>query len=195
LPSGGTSALSTQDAGYAATPLSGSMLSGLRRPPAISLGAIGVTDWAHWPGYDRKAGGVSLISTYTKIGNGVINPYTNDLRTVSWHDRTPNRVGSNAAGVYIAGVGNGFAITASADTTTRTLVVYVGGRWSGGKLAAHLSNGTAADYIDTWISGNAQYNGVYIFTYKAQSAGQQLSVTWTQSSGFGNVTLQGAALK
>jgi hypothetical protein len=195
--SGGTSALSAQDTGYAATPPAGSVLSGqvAASSAAVSLSATGVTDWAHWPGYDHKVGGASLISTYTKIGNGVIYTYPNDLRTVSWNDGTPNPVGSNAAGVYIAGVGNGFAITAPADTTTRTLVIYVGGWWSGGKLTAHLSNGTAADYIDTSISGNAQYNGVYTLTYKAQSAGQQLSVTWTQSSGFGNVTLQGAALK
>jgi hypothetical protein len=162
---------------------------------AISLSATGVTDWAHWPGYDHKASGGSRISTYTKIGNGVIYTYTNDLRTLSWNDGTPNVAGANPSGVYIAGVGNGFAITAPADTTTRTLAVYVGGWWSAGKLTAHLSNGTAADYVDTSLSGSGQYNGVYTLTYRAPSAGQQLSVTWTQSSGLGNVTLQGAALK
>src|ERR1700674_1839460 len=178
-------------------PPSGSVLSGqvAASAAAINLSAIGLTDWAHWPGYDHKLSGANRISTYTKIGNGVIYAYTNDPRTVSWNDGTPNLVGSTASGIYIAGIANGFAITAPADTTTRPLVVSVGGGCSGGKLTAHLSTGTATDYVDTSISGSAQYDGVYTLTYRAPSAGQHLNVTWTQSSGFGNVTLQGAALK
>ena len=35
-----------------------------------------------------------------------------------------------------------------ADTTTRTLLVYVGGWTSGGKLVAHLSDSSAADFVD-----------------------------------------------
>jgi hypothetical protein len=97
-------------------------------------------------------------------------------------------------GVYVGGLGNGFQISAPADTTTRTLTVYVGGYASGGKLTAHLSDGSAADYGSTSLSGSGHYDGVYTLTYKAGAAGQKITVTWIQTSGSGNVTLQGAAL-
>jgi hypothetical protein len=191
---GGTSALSSQDSGYAAA---GASLSGavIASSATVNLTAAGTAGWAHWPGYDHKVSGGNLISTYARIGSGVINSYTNDLRIMSWSDGTPNASGSNRSGVYTAGLGSGFTINAPADTTTRTLLVYVGGWRSGGKLTAHLSGGNAADYVDTSLSGNEQYDGVYTLTYKAASAGQQLSVQWAQSAGSGNVTLQGAALK
>jgi hypothetical protein len=72
--------------------------------------------------------------------------------------------------------------------------VYVGGWNSGGRLVAHLSDGSAADYVNTAISATGQYDAVFTLTYRAASAGQQLVVQWTQASGTGNVTLQGAAL-
>ena len=62
-------------------------------------------------------------------------------------------------------------------------------------LLAHLSDGSAPDYVNTAFSGSGQYDAVYTITYSATSAGQQLVVTWTQGSGSGNVTLQGTALQ
>jgi hypothetical protein len=75
------------------------------------------------------------------------------------------------------------------------LLVYVGGWNSGGKLVAHLSDGSAADFVHASFSGSGQYKAVYTLTYRAASAGQRLTVQWTQSSGNGNVTLQAAALQ
>ena len=161
---------------------------------AVNLATVGTVDWAHWPNYDHKATGGSKITTYTKIGSQTVTAYTNDLRTVSWSGGTPTASGSNMSGVYIPGVGMGFSISAPADTTARTLTVYVGGWVSGGRLTAHLSDGSAADYVDTSLSGSGQYDGTYTLTYQAASAGQLLTVTWVQISGTGNVTLQGAAL-
>jgi uncharacterized protein YndB with AHSA1/START domain len=114
---------------------------------------------------------------------------------MTWSDGTPTATGTNnVAGNYIAGVGNGFQISAPADTTTRTLLVYVGGWNSGARLSAHLSDGSAADFVNTAFSATGQYDVVYTLTYRAASAGQQLVVQWTQASGTGNVTVQAVAL-
>jgi hypothetical protein len=96
--------------------------------------------------------------------------------------------------VYIDGAGQGFSITAPADTTLRTLVVNVGGYNSGGMLTAHLSDGSAADFTDTPTTVGGQYDRNYTLTYQAASAGQTLKVIWRMASGSGNVTLNGAAL-
>jgi hypothetical protein len=61
-------------------------------------------------------------------------------------------------------------------------------------LTAHLSDGSAPDFVDTGFSSAGQYDVVYTLNYLAASAGQQLNVMWTLFSGVGNVTLQGAAL-
>jgi len=67
---------------------------------------------------------------------------------------------------------------------------------SGGKLVAHLSDGSAADFVNTsYSSGTGQYKVVYTLTYRAASAGQHLTVQRTHASGTGNVTLQAAALQ
>ena len=82
----------------------------------------------------------------------------------------------------------------AADTTARTLNLYVGGSNSRGMLTAHLSDGSALDFVDTGFSSTGQYDVVYTLNYHAASVGQQLTVLWTLFSGTGNVTLQGASL-
>jgi hypothetical protein len=96
--------------------------------------------------------------------------------------------------VYV-GIGNGFSFTAPADPSSRTLVVHVGGFSSGGTLTAHLSDGSAADFVDTTVSVSGQYDRNYTLSYNAGAAGQTLTVTWKLSAGTGNVTLNGAALR
>jgi PKD repeat protein len=161
----------------------------------VNLSAVGTIDWAHWSGYIHKSTGGGKISTYSRIGSAVIYSYNNDPRLINWSGGTPTATGSNHNGVLIGGTGNGFQISAPADTTAHKLIVYVGGWKSAGKLTAHLSDGSAADYVNSSLSkSSGQYDGVYTLTYKAASAGQTISLRWTQVSGPGNVTLQGAAL-
>jgi glucose/arabinose dehydrogenase/PKD repeat protein len=167
---------------------------GLLSSATVDLSTEGISDWAHWPGYDHKSTGGNKISNYSIVGNKAIATYNNDLRSCSWNDGTPTIIGSNQSGVYVAGIGNGFQITAPADQTRRTLKVYVGGWQSGGTLTAQLSDGSSADYINTSFSTTGQYSAVYTLTYNAASAGKLLTVKWVQSSGIGNVTLQAATL-
>jgi hypothetical protein len=125
----------------------------------------------------------------------MVSTYDNDPRAMSWTDGAPTASSNkNLNGIYMSGVGNGFKVTAPADSTRRTLVVHVGGWKSGGKLLARLSDESAADYTDTVSSVAGQYNRNYTLTYQAGRANQTLEVTWTMASGEGNVTLNAAAL-
>jgi len=192
--SAGNSAPSAQVSGYGGTLPSGSGAlggSGVATFTAANLSNSGTSDWAKWPNYIHKATGGAQISNFIKIGAASVQNYNNDRRPLSWSDGTPTTIGTNdTAGVFIAGVGNGFQVTAPADTSTRTLLVYAGGWASGGKLAAHLSDGSAPDFVDaSFSSTTGQYDAVYTLTYRAGSAGKQLVVQWTQASGTGNVSM------
>ena len=166
---------------------------------SVNLTAEGGADWIHWGDgiLNRKAGVLPQLSTYTTVpvGGAAASSYGNDPRPVSWTDGTPTASSSNNTdGMYLAGVGQGFSVQAPADTTTRTLIVHVGGFASAGTLTASLSDNSAANFTDVTSSATGQYDRNYTLTYHAGSAGQTLTVTWVMSSGSGNVTLNGAAL-
>jgi hypothetical protein len=171
--------------------------AGVSSTTAVNLTTVGTVDWIHWGdgSVNRKAGVTPQLSTYATVPGGNAGTYTNDRRPMSWTDGTTTVSSSNNTnGVFIWSVGQGFSITAPADTTTRTLVVYAGGWASGGTLTARLSDGSAANFTDvTAMSGN-QYDRTYTLTYSASKSAQTLTVTWIQSSGTGNVTLNAAAL-
>ena len=82
---------------------------------------------------------------------------------------------------------------------TRTLTVYVGIQNATGTLTAHLSDGSAADYVKAYSAQKQRLDGVYTLTYRAASAVQPVTVKWTQTKGSrgnnGNISLQGAALR
>jgi hypothetical protein len=183
--------------GGGTSPSGGALVgSGVASSAAVNLTANGSGDWAKWPNYIHKANGGSQISNFTKIGAPSVQTFKNDPRPINWTDGTPSATGTNdITGVFIAGIGSGFQMSAPADTKPRTLLVYVGGWVSSGKLVAHLSDGSAPDFVNSSISSTTgQYDAVYTLTYHAASAGQRLVVQWIQASGAGNVTLQGAAL-
>ena len=165
---GGDSAPSLQDSGYAGTP--GAVVgAGVASFATVDLTASGTGDWAKWPNYIHKASGGTQIANFTKIGTGTVNTYNNDQRPISWSDGTPTAAATaDVSGNYVAGIGNGFQISAPADTATRTLYVYVGGWKSGGTLVAHLSDNSAVDYVDSSFSSTTgQYKLVYTLTYRA----------------------------
>jgi hypothetical protein len=185
--------------------VSGGTLSGsvATPPPAtVNLSSLGTADWAHWglisgTTFDHKSGVTPLISGYTVVGSGTVNNYPNNPNGYTWTDGTPDASATNSTtGVYIPGLGSGFKISAPADATTRTLTVYAGVFRSQGKMVAHLSDGSAPDFMDTTLNNQAGSSGAaYSFTYKAGSSAQQLVITFTQNdNNGGNVTLQAATL-
>ena len=169
---------------------------------APNLTSVGTSDWAHWgltsaSSFDHKASGGGEISNYTLVGAGNVLNFGNNPVGFTWTDGTPTASTTNSTtGIFVAGQGNGFRITAPADTTKRTLSVYVGVWESQGQMVAHLSDGSAADYVDTTLNNaSGTTPGLYTFTYQAVSSGQTLTVTFTQfNNTSGNVTLQAATL-
>ena len=165
-----------------------------------NLTTEGSLDWEHWDAVgtmNRKAGVSAQLSAYTLVGSNSLGSYTNDPRPLSWTDGTPTASSTgNTHGLWSAGAGQGFTFTAPAGTTTRTLTVHVGGYQGNGTLTAHLSDGSAADFVDTTTVAAGQFDRNYRLTYNAASAGQTLKVTWVMVSGSGgNVTLNGIALQ
>jgi glycosidase len=169
----------------------------------VNLTSQGSSDWAMWGykasfNYDHSSSGNGQISNLGIYNGGGAGQFTNSLLTTSWTNGTPDTSVSNCGSGYYngGGVGDGFIFTAPADTTTRTLTVYVGGWQSGGTLTATLSDNSAPAYTNSaLVNTSTNYYGVYTLTYKAANANQTLTVTWTQASGSGNVTIQAATLQ
>jgi fibronectin type 3 domain-containing protein len=193
LGSYSSTASATTNAGGGSGALTG---SGTSVTTTANLTGEGSNDWLHWgTALIRKAGVTSQVSNYLIVGSGAVQVYSNDLRALSWTDGTPTVSGTDNNGIFINASGNGYSFTAPADTTTRVLTVHVGGWNSSGTLTAHLSDGSAANFVDSTALASGQYDRNYTLTYSAASAGQTLTISWVMSSGTGNVTLNGAALQ
>jgi len=165
---------------------------------AANLTSVGTSDWAHWgdgvPGLVRKASGGSQISAYSVVNSGNPTAFPNSPRALSWSDGTPTASSSaNTTGIYLSG-GGGYSITVPAGTTARTVTLYVGGWNSGATLVAHLSDGSALDYTDVNAATSEVYVRAYTLTYRAASANQSLTLTWTRTAGTGNIDLNAVAL-
>ena len=181
----------------------GSLTGSVATPPnSQNLSTQGTTDWAHWglaapSDFNHKAGVVSQISNYTVIGSAIAYQSTGSPAGFSWTGGTPtSSSGGTNTGVYVSGQNGGFEIAAAADTTPRTLRLYVGVSGAAGRIAAHLSDNSAPDYVDSSLNNaNGLTAGVYVLTYSAASAGQTLTVTYIQNNNTsGNVILQAASM-
>jgi uncharacterized repeat protein (TIGR03806 family) len=164
---------------------------------AANLTTVGTADWAHWgdgvPGLVRRSGGGSQIGAYTLVGSGTPTSFNNSPRTLSWTSGTPTASSTaNTNGLYMSG--GGYSITLPASTAARTATVYVGGWNSGATLTAHLSDGSAADYVHVNAATTEVYVRTYVITYQAAAAGQTLTLTWQRTAGTGNVDLNAVAL-
>jgi glucose/arabinose dehydrogenase len=172
--------------------LSGTVSDG---PVPADLTQAGTIDWLHWSNEVNRKANVDVALTGESIAAQQLYSYFNDPRTIYWSDGTPAQADSRTTGVFVAGQGSGFVLTAPADATHRTMTVFVGGYESNGTLTAQLSDGSAAQYVDTSVLGSVQYTRAYELTFNAASPGQILVVTWTQASEAGNITLSAAALR
>jgi len=174
----------------------------------INLTAQGTTDWAVW-GYGgspnftpvfRKSSGGSQISAITAIGNGGYYDFGNSTFALSWTDGSPTTsVSSDTNGIYVPGVNNGYSFTVPATTSPQVVYVYLGlYQTTAGQLTATLSDGSAVPYVDTSLGDTVDtthgQEAYYAITYNAASAGQTLSISWVNTTGNGNVTMQGVAL-
>ena len=169
----------------------------------------GTADWSHFgltnaTTVNRKSTGGSQISVPTLIGTGSTKAQLTDSPSrYSWSDGTPTAsFSSTPTGIYINnfnGPGRGFQFTVPADTTARTLEVFLGEFDASGTLEATLSDNSAPVFTNTLTgAANQTVQGMYTLNYSANTPGQTLTVKWTETADLGqfdNVTLQAVALK
>jgi fibronectin type 3 domain-containing protein len=162
----------------------------------VNLTAEGTLDWAHWAltdanSYNHKNIATPMISDVTPLPGSPRAQGTISTQTFTWSDGTPSAAAAatpNDLGTF--GFFHGFTFTVPADTTPRVLRVYVGVRNFRGQLVARLSDGSAADAVNSSLfsTAGADTGGVYTIPYRAGSAGQTLSVTWQVLPPDGDVT-------
>lgn len=193
------------------------MLTGASDPSSyrIDLTREGTLDWVLWglggnTGIVRKSNGNLLSGELKKSGDGYRDATPGFGLGANWTDGTPVKAASDShASLWWNGVGHGYTLSAPADSTERVLRVYVGGiEGARCKLTAHLSDGSAPDYVSTTWNGNrafdwspvpSAFTAVYTLRYRAAASGQKLLVTWTLDGEpnrfLGQARLQAATLQ
>jgi len=172
----------------------------------INLTTEGTQDWAHWgrvngTTFDHKASvtqkiSVGLTNGYTALNGGSVLNYSNNLSSFAWTDGTPAASnGGTPSGIYVAGLNKGLRITVPADTTTRTVKVYMGVWSAQARVTVTLNTKT---YTDTSVANTtASSTGCYSFTYAGTASGQTMTIDILVNAdynGSGNITLQAATL-
>jgi hypothetical protein len=195
---------------FAAFASAGSLTGTVTPPPSsVNLTTDGTADWAHFGlnnvnDVNRKSTGGSQITAPTLVGAGSTKARLADSpSTYSWTAGSPTATANNSpTGIYInnfSGTGRGFQFTVPADTTARTLEVFLGEFDASGTLEATLSDASAPLFTNTLTgAANQTVQGMYTLNYAANTPGQTLTVKWTESADLGdfdNVTLQAVALK
>ena len=170
---------------------------------SVDLTATGVSDWAQWAlttatSFNHKAEVPSQISNISATdsrwgGNG-------NLPDFSWTDGTPTASAANfSGGAMFNTPGGSYEFTVAADTSPRTLTVYVSGFRSGSRVEATLSDGSAAPYSIEFQNLSGPYQRAVTIDYSAASSGQTLTFRHTfttpSSLGSGNIVLQAATLQ
>ena len=189
-------------------------------PATINLSAEGTLDWGHWGlwnewTYNHKYGVAQQIkySFITVEGYpGWPGPYLipygeryGGLTPFSWTDGMPTPAVEMACdGVsvygdksYLGNIAPGFRLECPADTSLRTLRIYVGNSWGPATFTASLPG--ALTYTDTTLDGRrggegAAVSGVYTLSFRADSPGQTLTVEFTSTDSWWFTTLQAATL-
>jgi hypothetical protein len=179
----------------------------------VNLTTNGPQDWVHWGLYtetsvNRKFGVQSVIGDLMPLAAPGTNSFlvvyqvTDLAHSYSWIDGKPERrVDETHTGVWAYGfpaIGTGFEFSVPADTTTRTLRVYLGLYAARGQMEATLSDNSSPAYLNATLSSlTDSTNRLYTFNYAAGTPGQTLRIRWTLLQGFSpvaNVTLHAAAL-
>ncbi len=148
---------------------------------SINLTSEGSADWIHWSGssnVNRNAAVISQISDFTVIGTEAPQGASADS-TYVWSNGTPTSSNTVANGSRVFRQGNGFQITVPADTTPRTLRLYVGAKSARGLLQATLSDASSPDTSVLVDQPNGLGSHVVTLSYQAASADQTLTLSYT----------------
>ncbi len=168
---------------------------------SIDLSA-GTSDWVHWGGtiLDRKAGVSPQISDLQTLANGSAHFFDAAAAggvMYSWSSgtATPTQSGT-ATEMRMQAYNNGFKLIVAADTTLRTLKLYVASGFGESTLRAALSDGSAAPHVSAFSSPAPFVEKVYTIQFQAASGAQTLTITnqVTRDDGFAFVALSSASV-
>ena len=153
---------------------------------SVNLTSLGTHDWIDWGKNVASSQRVNQLSpTNTLISDYATFPsdqFPNDNTgpTFIWTNGTPTASYSGKSGQRTAQVGEKYEFSATADTNTRTLTVYVAvSDGAIGTMIASMSDFSAPSVTDTFSSGSSVQEKYYTFTYQADSVGNQLLFSWT----------------
>lgn len=167
----------------------------------VDLTREGTVDWVHWGSpslsADRKRTDGAQIGDVARIGSAQLRAAA-AFATYAWRDGAVQAQARTRSGIAVAGAGNGFELSAPADTTTRTLRVYVAAHDARGRLTATLSDGSRPEYADDEVdSAVGGTSGVYTLVYRAATAAATVRVRYTLERSYaagGTVALESATL-
>jgi len=150
----------------------------------LDITAEGTIDWVHWgylgaTGFDRKAGGVAI----SNVSASPTLSFTGAPFTATWTDGAPHSgVSMTSSGVGIH-QGSTLTFTVAADTTLRTLRLYVGVQDAAARLDVALDG--ASPQTKTLADTNGTTNVCYTITFNAAAAGQRMTINWTDTNDSG----------
>jgi hypothetical protein len=121
-----------------------------------------------------------------------------------WNDGTPTKIVNNLdAGIWIAGVGNGFRISVPAYTKRQYINLYLGVWEAKGRLSASLSDNSAQSIISEFEKTGNDYSNEnvrqYTLEFQSSSDNEILTIEWIVEKyydidGWGNITLRAVTL-
>lgn len=171
-------------------------------PQLVDLSAEGSRDWVHWGqegtfSLERKADGKFAIlegpPTAPRFRHGFSE------QRFRWQGGDPVASSDGTpTGIRTCDEGNGFSLSAPADTTERTLKLYVGAVAARGKLTAKLSTGGPVGTATFTQQEKSLATTALVVTYRAPKSAK-LNLTWSTDAAFdddcGGVALEAATLR
>jgi hypothetical protein len=140
-------------------------------------------DWAHWglggaAAFNRKATTPKQIG-YTPMGT--LKQLVGGNVTFTWSDGAPTTSAMTNAAVYVTAQNNGFVLRMPANTTPRTLTVYVAIKNADTLLEANFlgtAGAPAASKTVKYTDNTIRYRRFPI-SFTGATAPQDLRVSWT----------------
>jgi hypothetical protein len=190
-------------AAYTITPPTGTPILQLRMnttPATVTLSNPVNLDWIVW-GADGSTTAATrmtnsnLISDMTPLNGASISANSNGPIGYNWTGGTPIATGNAVeAEMTTTGAGSGFQITAPADTTVKTLLLYVYIN-ANAQLNASISDGSSPTVSHSSVTAQDAGYEIYSIDYRALSVGQTLTVQLTSADSNASIGLQAAVLQ
>lgn len=177
------------------------MTTALTSPTGTAnLTSEGLSDWVHWglanvSSITRKAGVTPQIGSLTTFGGKPSRFSVNTRLGYSWTDGAPKASATTTAGLLIKGLNKGFELRVPAHSGDRTLVLYLGGSSSRGKVEVSVSDNSAEPYSMVLEDLTKAFDRRLVIPVKAASAGQEVIVQYTQVIARGSISVQAATLQ